>query len=579
MNSEQLEKYSSAVTLSDMEVFVFPELMYSLVLANIISPVIWRWRQQDCFKKLEGKGAYKKLMRLKQFVIDEYEFNLDLETWGLTSKSKELKRFEEFVPLEVIAQSNALFGYEGDKYYFDVDIRKHFGLDKYDSDIIPYWKTETVEAMNAFRRKRGYGTAAGECVSLSALYAAAAFIVCGVPLEDIYMVLTPLHSQNFIDVQDGVLTNNRRLVTKVMWFNGTALSDKAQRALRNESVTIVGHSSGYVHCVYDDATINKDSYEYFLGRLGSYLSVKMTMRIFANFLRSHPKYQKFFQICRDCRGQAQFLKAEVLFHYEHGSNFRIADETHDKLLAEVSDEDFVSYPLPDRIRCDEFEEFIHREKIDPMDSKSKEPLKKYIGYFIPQSQKFVDELADFLHIEAKLPSPEKNYVPFGPIKIDVKWSRDEIIEYLQSIRQNNSTAELAFYAYRDMESCDWQPFVKAAVERNPVSIEMMGTKNIDEVYDWLMQMNDESIYEGKRLAQPDEVANYKTGDGLEKAFLLANVICHRNPEQELQITVADGKVVISGDGEYRFESGKDLEKQVCVSGVGAVNVIEQGREK
>ena len=53
MNSKELEKYSSAITLSDMEIFVFPELMYSLVLANIMSPILWKWRQEDCFKKLE----------------------------------------------------------------------------------------------------------------------------------------------------------------------------------------------------------------------------------------------------------------------------------------------------------------------------------------------------------------------------------------------------------------------------------------------------------------------------------------------------------------------------------------------
>jgi len=47
-----------------MEIFVFPELMYSLVLANIMSPIIWRWRQLDCFEKLRGKSSYKKLMRL-----------------------------------------------------------------------------------------------------------------------------------------------------------------------------------------------------------------------------------------------------------------------------------------------------------------------------------------------------------------------------------------------------------------------------------------------------------------------------------------------------------------------------------
>jgi len=240
-----------------MEIFVFPELMYSLVLANIMSPIIWRWRELDCFKKLEGENSFKKLMRLKQFIIDEYEFNLDLETWGLTSKDKELKRFEKFISPEDIAKSNALFGYHGDKYYFDVDIREHFGLDKYDSDIIPYWKTETVEAMDAFRLKKGYTKKAGECVSLAALYAAAAFVVCGIPLEDIYMILTPLHSQNFIDINDGVLTNNRRLVTKTMWFNGTEISNKAQRALRNENVTTVAHSTGYVHCLYKEASINK----------------------------------------------------------------------------------------------------------------------------------------------------------------------------------------------------------------------------------------------------------------------------------------------------------------------------------
>ncbi|MHC5200062.1 MAG: hypothetical protein ACYSO1_08150, partial [Planctomycetota bacterium] len=177
MKIQDLEKYSSAVTLGDMEVFVFPELMYSLVLANIMSPVFWRWREEETFKKLEGKSTYRRLMRMRQFVMDEYEFNLDLNTWGLTHKDTELRRFENYIAPEDIARSNALFGYTGDKYYFDVDIRRHFGLDQYDGDIIPYWKTETIEAMNAFRLKDGYETGAGECVSLSTLYAAAAFVV------------------------------------------------------------------------------------------------------------------------------------------------------------------------------------------------------------------------------------------------------------------------------------------------------------------------------------------------------------------------------------------------------------------
>jgi len=572
MKPEQLEKYTSAITLSDMEIFVFPELMYALVLANIMSPIIWQWRQLDCFKKLEGKTTYRKLMRLRQYIMDEFDFNLDLETWGLTSKDKELKRFEKFVSTGDIAKSNALFGYHGDKYYFDVDIRRHFGLDKYDSDIIPYWKTETVEAMNAFRLKEGYKTAAGECVSLAALYAAAAFIVCEIPLEDIFMILTPLHSQNFIDLQDGILTNNRRLVTKTMWFNGTAISNKAQRALRNENITIVAHSSGYVHCLYKDATIDKKLYQDFSRKLDSYLSAKLSLSVFANFLRSNRKYQKFFQVCRECHGQAQFLKAEVLFHYEHGSNYRVADKTFDKLLADISDEDFVPYELPGRIRCDLLEEFMEEQKPDIKSIEGKTAFRQFIGQVIPEAQRFVEELADFIHIEAKLPSSDKNFLPAEPIEISVEQSREQIIDYLKHVRQSNTTAELAFYSYRDMESCNWLPFVKAAVQRNPVSIQMVKAMSIKEIYAWLEQMKDDSIYDGRRLAQPDEVANYKTGDGIEKALLLANVIRERNLEQDVEIIADKEQVILKGRHEHRFVSNKNIEKSIIISTNGKIAI-------
>jgi hypothetical protein len=572
MDAELLEKRSSAITLSDMELFVFPELTYSLVLANIMSPIIWQWREVDCFKKLEGKSSYKKLMRLKQFIMDEYDFNLDLETWGLTSKAAELKRFEKFISPDDVAKSNALFGYQGDTYYFDVDIRRHFGLDKYDDDVIPYWKTETIEAMNAFRRKAGYKTAAGECVSLASLYVAAAFIVCGIPLEDIYMVLTPLHSQNFIDIQDGVLTNNRRLVTKTMWFNGTAISNKAQRALRNENITVVAHPSGYIHCLYKDATINRKAYEHFIGQLGSYLSIELALPAFTSFLRSHQDCQKFFQVCRDCHRQAQFLNAEVLFQYEYSSDCKITDKAHQKLLAEISEEDFSSYPLPDRIRCDQLEEFLRKKKIDVRNPDGRAALKSFVEPFIPDAQEFVDKLTDFVHIEAKLPALDKNFRTAEVIEIGVGQSREQIIDYLQGLRRSNATADLAFYAYRDMQSCDWVPFVKAAVERNPVSIEMVKAMPVEEIYSQLEGMENVSIYDGKRLAQPDEVANYKTGDGLEKAFLLANIIRRRNPGQDIGIVCDKNEVILKGAEKYRFESNKGLEKQVFISEVGDCSV-------
>ncbi len=572
MENEDLEKYSSAATLSDMELFVFPELIYSLVLANIMSPVIWKWRQLDSFEKLAGKSSYRRLMRLRQFIMDEFDFNLDLETWGLTDKNIELKRFERYMSPQQIGASNALFGYEGDKYYYDVDIRRHFGLDKYTTDIIPYWKTETIEAMDAFRLKPGYGKAAGECVSLATLYAAAAFIVCGVPLDDIFMILTPLHSQNFIDMQDGILTNNRRLVTKTMWFNGTEISNKAQRALRNEQVTVVAHNTGVIHCLYDDATIDPKAYDRFKGRLADYLSTGVDMTLFASFLRSAHNYQKYFQICRDCHGQPQFIRAELLYQYEHGSPFKIGDETHDKLLAEVADEDFVRFELPGRIRCDRLCDFL-KQKIDVRRGDGREAVRQFLAPTIPDIDKFVDDLMDFVHIEANLPESNKNFTNGQTLQISPDWDRDEIIDYLRGIRAHNATADLAFYAYRDMESCDWRPFMKAAIERSPISLEKTQAMSVPEVYDWLTQMPAASIYDRNRLAQPDELANYLTGDGLEKAILLANVLRHRDPDRELRLEVDNSRVVLRGEQDYEFVSAKTLQGQVDISPEGEIAVV------
>jgi len=357
-----------------------------------------------------------------------------------------------------------------------------------------------------------------------------------------------------------------------MWFNGTAISNKAQRALRNENVTIVAHRSGYVHCMYEDATIGREAYQYFVRQLSSYLSTELTLLVFASFLRSNRDYQKSFQVCRECRGQAQFLKAEVLFSYEHSSNYKIADKTFDKLLAEVSEEDFVPYQLPDRIRCDELDEFIRKEKIDVRNPNGRAALRKYIEPIVPDAQRFVDELADFVHIEAKLPALERNYLPTEPIEIPPGQSRDQIIDYLQQIRSSNTTADLAFYTYRDMKSCDWVPFIKAAVERNPVSIQMAESMSIQEVYAWLEKMENNSIYDGNRLAQPDEVANYKTGDGLEKVFLLANIILAKEPASDIEIVVDGERAVLRNQAEYRFLSAKDLEKQVNIAPDKAITI-------
>jgi hypothetical protein len=258
--------------------------------------------------------------------------------------------------------------------------------------------------MDAFCRKPGHAVGAGECVSLAGLYAAAAFVVCGFPLDDIYLMATPLHSQNFIDVDTGILTNNRRLVTKAMWANGTVISQQARRALENERVTIVSHATGYIHLLYPEATIDPSVYSGFSRKLTEYLVP----------------------------------------------------------LRDAADQRIVVPRLPDASRV----------RFDRTDA---------------------------------------------PIDITPDMDYAEVAQRLEALRGTNRAAALAPYAARELGKTEAEPFIRAALERNPVS------KNA--TLDQISALSGESIYDGpSRLAQPDEVWNFGTGDGLEKCLLAANAV-------------------------------------------------------
>ena len=62
------EEKSAACTLSDMEIFIFPELMYALVLANMLSPRLWAWRELEWFAGIREMRPKKRLQRLRQQV-------------------------------------------------------------------------------------------------------------------------------------------------------------------------------------------------------------------------------------------------------------------------------------------------------------------------------------------------------------------------------------------------------------------------------------------------------------------------------------------------------------------------------
>jgi hypothetical protein len=560
-----LEKYSSAYTLSDMEIFIFPELFYPLVIADIMSPVIWKWKDDPWFRDMHKKNFISKANRIKQYIIDNYVFNLDLETWGLTEKEKETARFSDFFDIEVLKQSNALFGYEGDKYYFSIDIRRHFGLDKYDSSVIPYWKTETVEAMTAFRHKQHFSTGAGECVSLAALYAAAMFVIGEIPLEKIFLMATPLHSQNYINEKDGLLTNNRRILTKNMWFNGTSLSEKARRALENEKVTIVSHITGYIHTVYKKATIDRDDYISFSEKLKAFVKTPLTPAVFINFLRFKSVYKCLFQYHHIESGSNYYIPLEKMFEYEHSSKWSVNEETRDKLLAEIDGEEFFPDIVPGKIMLNDFETFLRKHKGSDLQTIEEDFTDTFTTEHTDCVRKMFIDIREFTITEPQLPSPDKYFETEAYPDIAVTDSREDIIRKVRAMAGRSEMALLSLYAYRDMAHTDWRPFIKAAVERNPVCHTHLEGKSPEEIYEIVNNLKNKSVYDDGRMAQPDEVWNFGRGDGAEKAFLMADGIIHNDPDAEVSVTLDDGTAVLACYGKtFDFVSTRGHNRKILI---------------
>jgi hypothetical protein len=246
---------------------------------------------------------------------------------------------------------------------------------------------------------------------------------------------------------------------------------------------------------------------------------------------------------------------EKAFGFEHGSKNRLGDKTAKKLFCEIDEETLSCCEEHDRALVSS-EDFLFRQK----SNKEFFELLFQEHQALAGNQEFIRELKQFIHTVPMLPSSRKDFTLSFRIQFSPSQSREEIITYLQGIRTKSTVADLAFFAGREMDSCDWQPFLKAAFERNPVSVGFCANTDVQQVYELLKSWPDESIYSGNRVAQPDEVVNFKRGDGIEKALTLANVIHKRNLGSKGELSVHSGEVLLHFENlKFRFSTAKGFE--------------------
>jgi hypothetical protein len=317
--------------------------------------------------------------------------------------------------------------------------------------------------------------------------------------------------------------------------------------------------------LYPEATIASERYARFSRQLRAFLVTPLTREILGNFLRHSRNIQRCFQLRWPMHGVDHLIPLERLFAFEEGCSYLLTDDTRPKLMEEVEDEEFQPNLLMGRIVLNDLEDYLRDRRPDINRPDDVQQLKQQFACDCLNAQVAIDLLLRFCRVEPRLPeaAAKRLTVTGEPLGLTLDMDREAILARIESIRDRNPFARLAFYAYRDLNRTEAEPFLVAALERNPVSIAAAAALDDDAAEARIRAMPDASIYDGPgRLAQPDEVWNYGRGDGAEKALLLANLLRSRHPGLPLQIDVQpDAAVLTDGKRARSFPSTKDLRAQ------------------
>ena len=300
--------------------------------------------------------------------------------------------------------------------------------------------------------------------------------------------------------------------------------------------------------------------------LKKFLKTEISNLIFINFLRFKSKFKSLFQYTFEYSGTRKYILLERMFEYEHTSRYN-AFETRDHLLKEIDGDDFHLSPIQGKIVLNDIERILELHAGKNLNEIELEIIKTAgTNYQEIIGEMFV-ELKDFIHIDPKIPGLNKEYIETEKLTISHDDTRDKILTKILKLSKKSETSLLALYVYRDMDTIDWITFIKAAVERNPVCFTDLEGKTVEEVYDIIQIFPDLSIYDGRRLALPDEVWNFRHGDGIEKALLLADFMLHLNASAEIVIDISNKKALLTYAGKsYHFISRKGFKRYIRISG-------------
>lgn len=254
MNRE-IQKLSSAVSLTVLELDLNRSVLIpAYLLANLMSPSLWKWRMQRKIYDSEGTLlSIKRRLRELQRHFHRYTFTYfpnqpGGDPWGLLYFSEEENRlgkdYIQKVRQEYDETLRKLLA-DNPESQFGKIINETY----YKEGYFPRLRNETIEVMDAYFLISSDGRGSGKCAALAMLWAAA-FIIWGrFPPEKVVLIGNRAHVFVFLDEEDGHLFNNTKWFSRTRIHNLSELSEFVKMVTTDTDTTFFYNPSlGMCYC-------------------------------------------------------------------------------------------------------------------------------------------------------------------------------------------------------------------------------------------------------------------------------------------------------------------------------------------
>ncbi len=279
ISEDRLDRLSSAVSLSVLEIDAHAQrLVPAFLLADLMSPALWAWRQEKRAHTPDGTllSAKSRLDALQRF-FHRYTFTImpglpGGDVWGLMDFAEEERRFPPGFVRNIRAEYDATF-----RKLLEENPESQFGQivnqPYYQQGLFPRLKNETVEVMNAMARINPEGKRSGKCIGLGMLWAAGLAAWGRFPLDRIIVTGNRAHMFVYLDIDEGHLLNNTKWFSSTRINNQSELSEFAKVVASGTDTTFFYNPAmGMCHCTSRTSQIPRERVTAIYRQIGGFVS-------------------------------------------------------------------------------------------------------------------------------------------------------------------------------------------------------------------------------------------------------------------------------------------------------------------